>query len=458
MKKNIKEALFLFSAKSALLIQDKDSKTGLAVKQSDTVQAIETVYYLIHRFEISQRNALSLLELIVKDLNWNIKIPSQATLSRRIPKESDTLPVIWHNLVIGDDNEINSVRETPKNNKNVQYQNHLITAELTDSHVLFRKGKVLFRKGGVKYLRLKQLSNISQPINSKYETKKPRLLNDWLTDNQELITPLNSLFQLTPAKLFVSLIPLFPRRAQNGDEWLEDIFNDYEKTNKKNELISELIRPEKPEKYRIFKTPDTAYSAMLIDLYFTNKDSEPELISFIWLRCNRTQLNFIGYFERFVRLAIYSSFSIQISRHKKTVRMRILAEDKVAQSPLYASFPHQHDENIEFKGWGNFASDLPFKVDVELASDVSAKHPVTKITLENDEPSDRAMVLKHIKQWLIWNNNKAKLNDSDVDFFFGEMEQGLVSSYDKSEGVLATVIHPTDKAMPFMRKIKYADE
>ncbi len=138
--------------------------------------------------------------------------------------------------------------------------------------------------------------------------------------------------------------------------------------------------------------------------------------------------------------------------------MRISAEDKVTQSPLYVSFPHQHDENIEIKSWTNFASDLPFKVDIELASDVSTKHPITKITLENDEPSDRAMILKHIKQWLIWNNNKAKLNDSDVDFFFGEMEQGSVFSYKQNKDVLATVIHPTDKEMPFIRKIKYADE
>ena len=458
MKKKRRDALFLFSSDSTLFTEAGNSKSGSEIKQSNVEQITGVVHYLMQRFEISQRNALSLFELIADELSWNAKIPSQATLSRRISKEieellakNEELPPIWRNLVIGDNNELKNCRETPKNNEKAQYDHYSITAVLTENHVLFSEGKL-------KYLRLKNLSNDLQSTNSTGETKKTRSLKSWFIDNQELITPLNSLFQLTPAKLFDSLIPLYPRRALNGGEWLEDIFDEYEKTKKKYELISELIRPEKPEKHRVFTTPDGAYGAMLIDLSFTNNDSEPELISFIWLRCNRTQLNFIGYFEQFVRLAIYSSFSIQISRHKKTVRMRISAEDKVAQSPLYASFPHQHDENIEIKGWKNFASDLPFKVDVELASDVSAKHPVTKITLENDEPSDRAMVLKHIKQWLIWNNNKAKLNDSDVDFLFGELEQESVFNYKKDKDVLATAIHPTDKETPFMRKIKYADE
>ena len=458
MKKKLKEAIFLFSSGSVLLVEDDNSKSGSGIKQSSVEQVTAIVHYLMQRFEISQRNALSLFKLIADELNWNAKIPSQATLSRRISKEieellakNEELPPIWRNLVFGDNCEIKNCRETPKNNEKVQYDRYSITAVLTESHVLFREGEI-------KYLRLKNLSNSTQSTNSREKTKKSRPLKTWFTDNQELITPLNSLFQLTPAKLFDSLIPLYPRRALNGGEWLEDIFGEYEKTKKKNELISELIRPEKPEKHRVFTTPDGAYSAMLIDLSFTNNDIEPELISFIWLRCNRTQLNFIGYFEQFVRLAIYSSFSIQISRHKKTVRMRILAEDKGIQTPLYVSFSHQHDENIEIKGWKNFASDLPFKIDVGLASDVSAKHPVTKITLENDEPSDRAMVLKHIKQWLIWNNNKAKLNYSDVDFFFGEVEQGSVFSYKQNKDVLAMVIHTADKETPFMRKIKYADE
>lgn len=458
MKKKIREALFLFSSDSTLFAEGGNSKPGSEIKQSNVEQVTGVVHYLMQRFEISQRNALSLFESIADELNWNAKIPSQATFSRRISKEmeellakNEELPPIWRNLVIGDNGEIKNCRETPKNNEKVQYDHYSITAVLTENHVLFCEGEI-------KYLRLKNLSNNLQLVNSIDEIKEARSLKDWFIDNQELITPLNSLFQLTPAKLFDSLIPLYPRRVLNGGEWLEDIFDEYEKTKNKNELISELIKPERPEKYRVFTTQDGAYSAMLLDLSFTNNDREPELISFIWLRCNRTQLNFIGYFEQFARLAIYSSFSIQISRHKKTIRMRILAEDKGIQSPLYVSFTHQHDENIEIKGWKSFASDLPFKIDVELASNVSAKHPVAKITLENDEPSDRAMVLKHIKQWLLWNNNKAKLNDSDVDFFFGEMEQGSVFNYEKDEDVLATVIHPTDKEMPFMRKIKYADE
>ncbi|GAA6173835.1 hypothetical protein NBRC116592_35050 [Colwellia sp. KU-HH00111] len=451
MKKKIIETLFLFSTESALLGEDGGPKSGVKIKQSNVEQATGIIHYLMQRFEISQRNALSLFMLVTDELNWNVKIPSQATLSRRISKTNEELPAIWRNLVIGDNGEIKNCRETPKNNERVQYLHYSITATLTKSHVIFSDGEI-------KYLRLKNLSNIPQPTNSLGELKKTRSLDAWFTDNQELITPLNSLFQLTPTKLFDSLIPLYPRRALNGGEWLEDIFDEYEKTKNKIELISELIRPERPEKHRVFTTPDGAYNAILIDLYFTNNDSEPELISFIWLRCNRTQLNFIGYFEQFVRLAIYSSFSIQISRHKKAVRMRISAEDKVTQSPLYVSFPHHHNENIKVKGWANFASDLPFRIDVELASKASAIHSVAKITLDNDRPSDRAMVLKHIKQWLIWNNNKAKLNDSDVNFFIGETEQGSVFSYKENEDVLATAIHPTDKETPFMRKIKYADE
>lgn len=458
MKKKIREALFLFSSNSVLFAEGGNSKSGSDIKQSSVELLTGVVHYLMQRFEISQRNALSLFELIAEELNWHAKIPSQATLSRRISKaneellaKNEELPPIWRNLVIGDNGEIKNCRETPKDNEKVKYDHYSVTAVLTTSHVIFSDGEI-------KYLRLKNLSNSTQSTNSISEIKKPSSLESWFTDNQELITPINSLFQLTPTKLFDSLIPLYPRRALNGGEWLEDIFDEYEKTNKKHELISKLIRPERPEKHRVFTTPDGAYSAMLIDLYFTNNESDPELISFIWLRCNRTKLNFIGYYKQFVRLAIYSSFSIQISRHKKTVRMKISVENKGIQLPLYVNFPHQHDENIKLKGWKDFASDLPFKIDVELANNISAKHPVVKIALENNEPSDRAMVLKHIKQWLLWNNNKAKLNDSDVDFFLGKIEKSSVFSYKQHKDVLATVIHLTDKEIPFMRKIKYAGE
>ena len=188
MKKNIKEALFIFSADSALLIQDSDPRMGVAVKQSKTEQAVETVCYLMQRFDISQRNALSLLKLISDDLNWNIKIPSQATLSRRISTESEKFPVIWRNLVIGDNNEIKSVRETPKNSENIQYQRYSIKADLAENHVFFREGEV-------KYLRIKHSSNQSQAYSTP-KTKKSKSLQAWLNDNQTLITSLNSLFQL----------------------------------------------------------------------------------------------------------------------------------------------------------------------------------------------------------------------------------------------------------------------
>ena len=159
------------------------------------IQVISLLDFFIRKYSISQRSALQLLSHLQQELNWQVAMPSQATLTRKLKGVEQALDIETTAILITKDN-VQTQSDIDKGKAPSMHQITLwITVTPTDIEVDFEA-----------------------PPQRKQVNTKLNELTHWMDEKADFVNAMSQFLAVKSNKLYELLIPLYPRRKRVKDE------------------------------------------------------------------------------------------------------------------------------------------------------------------------------------------------------------------------------------------------
>lgn len=358
------------------------------------IQVISLLDLFIRKYGISQRSALQLLSHLQQELNWQVAMPSQATLTRKLKGVEQALDIDTTAIFFTKDNVQTQSGIDEKKAPSMHQITLWITVTPTDINVDFEA-----------------------PPQRKQVNTKLKELTHWMDEKADFVNAMSQFLAVKSNKLYELLIPLYPRRKRVKDEWVEDILDEYRLLPQRN-TIEEHIDNQITKLKQAPTIVDSEYfNVMIINAQYESIDDGLEQLEIVLLKCKRTSMVLAGILNSAYRLVTLQEISLKVKK-KKHLHLS-LHEDEHGYPINYLARFHFNGEDAVHQKVPSFASEFQGKDALCLAQNINAKASAITLTLDKSIDS-RIAASKHISQWIRWLNfRNAALNNSDVDFYFG---------------------------------------